>query len=403
MLTPVDIQQKKFHVGLGYDKKDVNTFFDSVSESYEALYRSNAELKEKVSILNDTLQNYRSKESHLEKSLKRAEKDTVETISNATKEAKGIIRDAKIQANNIVADAEKRLEHLEDEIALLEAKYTAYKSNFCSLIKKQFEFLGEQDFDPSSMIDDRAWALIGGEEKQASSSVSDGFGAYTGDPQMRDESTLGGFGSGDTTSTSAVYTQSLSAGENFVDPFKPKDQEDYNPFDKKSKNTEEKKSTLKVANSAEDRKKMKRATVGSSEAAAAMQKAKEAAQAKPESKPEPKPDIKPEPASRPEVKPESKPEPVVPEVKPEPKPEPVVPEVKSESKPEPEKKEEAVDEIPTILSHLSESTDDEDDTIAEDHTESVEGEVEEKKNGPALIGEGDDDDSETDDDGFEFI
>ena len=30
MLTPVDIQQKKFHVGLGYDKKDVNTFFDSV-------------------------------------------------------------------------------------------------------------------------------------------------------------------------------------------------------------------------------------------------------------------------------------------------------------------------------------------------------------------------------------
>lgn len=26
MLTPVDIQQKKFHVGLGYDKKDVNTF-----------------------------------------------------------------------------------------------------------------------------------------------------------------------------------------------------------------------------------------------------------------------------------------------------------------------------------------------------------------------------------------
>ena len=90
MLTPVDIQQKKFHVGLGYDKKDVNTFFDSVSENYESLYRSNAELKEKVSILNDTLQNYRSKESHLEKSLKRAEKDTEETITNAAKEAKGI-------------------------------------------------------------------------------------------------------------------------------------------------------------------------------------------------------------------------------------------------------------------------------------------------------------------------
>ncbi len=362
MLTPVDIQQKKFHVGLGYDKKDVNTFFDSVSESYESLYRSNAELKEKVSILNDTLQNYRSKESHLEKSLKRAEKDTVETISNATKEAKEIIRDAKIQAKNIVSDAEKRLEHLEDEIALLEAKYTTYKSNFCSLLKKQFEFLGEQDFDPSSMIDDRAWALMGGEEKQtATSSVGEGFGAYTGDPQLRDESTLGGFnggfGSGDTTSTSAVYTQSLSAGENFVDPFKPKEQKDYNPFDAKGKGSEEKKSSLKVANSAEERKKMKRAAVGSSEAAAAVQKAREAAaQAAKAPKPEPKP--------------------------------------------EPAPKEPNIDEIPTI-SHLSES---DDDTDAEESAESIEGEVEAKKNnGPALIGEGEDEDAETDADGFEFI
>ena len=89
------------------------------------------------------------------------------------------------------------------------------------------------------MIDDRAWTLMGGEEKQASASAGDGFGAYTGDPQLRDESTLGGFnggfGSGDTTSTSAVYTQSLSAGENFVDPFKPKEQKDYNHLTQREK------------------------------------------------------------------------------------------------------------------------------------------------------------------------
>ena len=400
MLTPVDIQQKKFHVGLGYDKKDVNTFFDNVSESYESLYRSNAELKEKVSILNDTLQNYRSKESHLEKSLKRAEKDTEETISNATKEAKEILRDAKIQANNIVSDAEKRLDDLNDEIAILEAKYTAYKSNFCSLIKKQFEFLGEQDFDPSSMIDDRAWVMLGGEQNSQSSASSDGFGAYTGDPQMRDESTLGGFGSGDVSSTSAVYTQSLSAGENFVDPFKPKDQKDYNPFDSNSKNAEEKKSSLKVANSAEDRKKMKRATVGSSEAAAAVQKAREAAAqgsrtVKPEPSPEPKPEPAPEPRREARPEPERKPEPVASNTEPERKPEPAASNTEPERKPGPD-----IDEIPTILSHL---TDSKDDSHTEDETESIEGEVEAKKNnGPALIGEGEDD-TETDDDGFEFI
>ena len=46
MLTPVDIQEKTFHSGLGYDKKDVNTFFEEVTKSFAELYRSNAELKE---------------------------------------------------------------------------------------------------------------------------------------------------------------------------------------------------------------------------------------------------------------------------------------------------------------------------------------------------------------------
>lgn len=425
MLTPVDIQQKKFHVGLGYDKKDVNTFFDSVSENYESLYRSNAELKEKVSILNDTLQNYRSKESHLEKSLKRAEKDTEETITNAAKEAKGIIRDAKIQASNIVSDAEKRLEKLEDEIAVMEARYTAYKSNFAMLLKQQFEFLGEQDFDPDSIIDDRAFTLLGGSEKQNNSaSVSEGFGAYTGDPQMRDESTLGGFnggyGSGDITSTSAVYTQSLSAGENFVDPFKPQDQDqkDYNPFNAKDKASENKKSSLKVANSAEERKRMKRATVGSSEAAAAMQKAREAAS---------------QPKKVPEAAPNKEAETPKPEPKPEPKPAPKaeespIRESKSNDKAEmhtesaPEQKSEPVStskdektndfshEIPTILHPINDSdadihaASDEEASGSAESNDSVEGEVEAKPSGPARLGDGsEDDDSETDDDGFEFI
>lgn len=398
MLTPVDIQQKKFHVGLGYDKKDVNTFFDSVSESYESLYRSNAELKEKVSILNDTLQNYRSKESHLEKSLKRAEKDTEETITNATKEAKGILRDAKIQAANIVESAEKRLSKLEDQIVVLEAQYEAYKSNFASLLKKQFEFLGAQDFDPDSMIDDRAFELLGGAKEPASESVSDGFGAYTGDPQMRDESSLGGFNGGygsDTTSTSAVYTQSLSAGENFVDPFKPQEQKDYNPFDAKVKSAEDKKSSLKVANSAEDRKRMKRATVGSSEAAAAVQKAREAAsQQKKASEAASK---KEEESPKPEPKPESAPAPKA-EAKPE---------LVSASKDE--KASDSSHEIPTILhpihddAPMHETEDEKESAPAEDH-EHIEGEVEAKPFGSARIGDGSDaDDAETDDDGFEFI
>lgn len=241
MLTPVDIQQKKFNIGLGYDKKDVNTFFESVAESYEQLYRSNAELKEKVETLTDGLQHYKSKESALEKSLLKAEKDSEDTKSKATKEAKNIELEAKNKAKLIVGEAEERLEQLKADIAELETRYAAYKSNFATMLKKQAEFLDEVDFDVDAKIDERAFALIAGSmPQQAAPSDGGSFGTFSGDPQMRDSSTLGGMSGGgmmgsggDVNSTSAVYTSMLSANENFVDPFNPNKEDNgrYNPYD----------------------------------------------------------------------------------------------------------------------------------------------------------------------------
>lgn len=267
MLTPVDIQQKKFHVGLGYDKKDVNTFFESVAESYEQLYRSNADLKAKVTTLTDALQHYKSKEAELEKSMMLAEKDSEDTKSNATREAKNIILDAKNKAKIILGDSEARLEQIQEEITVLETQYAAYKSNFSSLMKKQFALLKEEDFDVDAYIDDKALSLLGG-GPVAQSPVDSGFGAFNGDPQMRDESTLGGMGSagefgsgGDVTSTSAVYTSTLGANENFVDPFNPKEENGrYNPFDGRTVTPTKKEgeSSFKVSKPGESKTKYKR-------------------------------------------------------------------------------------------------------------------------------------------------
>ena len=61
MLTPVEIQAKTFKSGgLGYDKKDVESFMREVTRSYEILYRENMELKDKVAVLNEGIQYYKS-------------------------------------------------------------------------------------------------------------------------------------------------------------------------------------------------------------------------------------------------------------------------------------------------------------------------------------------------------
>lgn len=239
MLTPIDIQQKKFRTGLGYNKKDVNGFFKSVSDNYEQLYRSNAELMEKVAVLADELQLYKSKKSALEKSIMIAEKDLEDSKTKANKEAKSIEKDAKNKAKTILSDAEIRLEEIQQEVAILRTQYAAYKSNFSTLMKRQFLMLQEQDFDVDAYIDEKALPLLGGTIAPTSTGNDASFGSFEGDPQMRDESPLAGratsgeFGSvDDKLSTSAVYTSGLGSNENFVDPFNPKEENGrYNPYD----------------------------------------------------------------------------------------------------------------------------------------------------------------------------
>ena len=50
MITPIDIQAKSFKTGMGYSKADVDSFFQTVASDFEALYRENLELKDKVNI-----------------------------------------------------------------------------------------------------------------------------------------------------------------------------------------------------------------------------------------------------------------------------------------------------------------------------------------------------------------
>ena len=408
MLTPVDIQQKKFHIGLGYEKKDVNAFFDEVTRNYEELYRTNAELKEQINILTDGLQNYKSKEDALEKSLMRAEKDSEDKKSSATKEAKSIVLDAKIKARAIIGDAEDRLTAIKDEMALLETQYAAYKANFCNLMKKQFEFLGENDFDADSYIDEKALGVLLGATMASSGDSS--FGAFSGDPQMRDESSLGGMNSGynsgygrdSLTSTSAVYTSHLGANENFVDPFNPnKENGRYNPYDgshQKNNKSTNKENSFKVANSSKNKTKYKKPPV--------------------DSKPENKSQSKPESASTPSVKKYTD------EKKNDTKPASDVNQIKSGKIPEqdavkhdtpkqdavktnaavdsktiknneikPQEKD-AIEPIPTV--NVS-------NNIAEDDS-NLSGEVETKIEGVSLIEDGTEaSDSDTDEFGFEFI
>lgn len=239
MLTPVDLQQKKFQVGMGYSKKDVDAFFDIVVLSYTELYKSNAELTSQVKTLTDSLVHYRTTESKLQKSLMLAEKNAEESTKNANDKAKLIENDAKIKANNIVHAAREELERIEDNIDGIKQQYMDYAIAFRDLMNAHLEFLARNPINEEmglkfeDFITDGTASNGSYKPQGRKTSNEDKFSAFSGDPQMRDESTLGGAGGGSgfadstlggagggsVTSDSSVYTKNLG-GKSFVDPFK---------------------------------------------------------------------------------------------------------------------------------------------------------------------------------------
>lgn len=148
MLTPVEIQNKTFKSGgLGYDKKEVEAYMHDISRNYEELYRQNLELKDKVSVLTEGIQYYKSIEKTLQKALVLAEKTADNKIAAAEKDAKRIEKEARVKANIIVSDAKNELDKLHSQTVRLIEQYEKYRLQFKNLARTQMELVDSEAFN----------------------------------------------------------------------------------------------------------------------------------------------------------------------------------------------------------------------------------------------------------------
>lgn len=147
MLTPVEIQNRAFKSGgLGYDKKDVDAFMKEIVDSYEMLYREKMELTDKVNVLNDALQNYKTIEKTMQKALMLAQKTAEETQETALRNAHAIEKEALTKSEIIVSDARRELERIHQKTVQLCQQYEKYKLQFKNLAAAQIELLETESF-----------------------------------------------------------------------------------------------------------------------------------------------------------------------------------------------------------------------------------------------------------------
>ncbi len=147
MLTPIEIQNRVFKSGgLGYDKKDVDVFMKEILDSYEALYREKMELNDRVNVLNEGLQYYKSIEKTMQKALILAQKTAEDTQENALRAARGIEQEALTKAELILGDARRELEMIHQKTVQLAQQYEKYKLQFKNLAAAQIELLESESY-----------------------------------------------------------------------------------------------------------------------------------------------------------------------------------------------------------------------------------------------------------------
>lgn len=101
-ITPLDIQQVAFKVKMrGYDRQEVDSFLDSLTEDYEELIRENNRMQEKIAEYENQVAELKKKEATLNNTLMKAQ-DLVESMKQgAQKDADLIIKEAELNAEAV--------------------------------------------------------------------------------------------------------------------------------------------------------------------------------------------------------------------------------------------------------------------------------------------------------------
>lgn len=181
MLTPVDVQNKVFKGGIGFDKKDVEAFMEELSSDYSELYRSNVELKDKVATLDESLQHYRTIEESVQKSLTISEKAAEETINAAQDKARQINIEAEKKAEAMLADAKEELAQTQEEIFRLKQQHATFVAQFKKVLSAQLQLCDGEviDIDLGEAFDTSRYSDSGYSSYGKEGGLGGG-GGYTG-------------------------------------------------------------------------------------------------------------------------------------------------------------------------------------------------------------------------------
>jgi cell division initiation protein len=135
-VTPLDIQQKRFHTAFrGFERTEVEAFLDVVREEMEGLVREVTELREFRDTYDERMRDYRDREDTLKSTMITTHKLAEDVKENARKESQLMLKDAEIKYQQLLDRGREEKIRLESEIIELRRQ----KHHFLQDLKKTIQ------------------------------------------------------------------------------------------------------------------------------------------------------------------------------------------------------------------------------------------------------------------------
>ncbi len=149
MYSPRDLESLEFQTTKfkGYDKDDVDSTFEIIRADYETLYKENIALKDKVELLDNLVQQYKTVEETMQNTLLIAQTTAEDVVKNAKEQADGIIEDARREAEGLKMNMQGDIGALENRRIQIEQDLKAFVFKAKALLKTEQDVLDEMTMD----------------------------------------------------------------------------------------------------------------------------------------------------------------------------------------------------------------------------------------------------------------
>ncbi len=145
-ITPNEILHKEFSQSLrGFKAEEVKDFLKQVAAALEDLLRQNMFLEDKISQLEEAVEEYRQMENTLKNTLISSQRVGQEIKDEAERKSNLLVRESELEAERIIQRSKKRKERLEEETFQLLNQHKRFRAEFVSLIETHGKMIQAQD------------------------------------------------------------------------------------------------------------------------------------------------------------------------------------------------------------------------------------------------------------------